>query len=326
MAKSKRKKDAEAEARREFEEFLETAQDFELAQTIDFVEVEAPPSLDPATAKEPTNGVNSLTIVESAEAAPLPPPEEDLDASKAWRFERSEEEIITLLQRGTFSNLKLVPWGSNYTFIAPLCDPEDDSEYAVIYKPMRGEAPLWDFPSGTLYKREYGAYLVSRALGWNFIPPVIVRDGPHGIGTVQLFVDVDERRQFHQFRDDHAHELKRMVAFDFLTNNADRKAGHCLLGSEGYVWAIDHGLCFSSVPKLRTVIWDWAGEAIPNDICVDLAELATDSSRLGQLRAQLSELLERREVEFFLQHLDYLLNNPTFPSLNSRRQVPWGFF
>jgi uncharacterized repeat protein (TIGR03843 family) len=250
----------------------------------------------------------------------------DLETSKSWRFALSEGEITDILLKGKFGNLKLIPWGSNYTFIAPLCIEPTGQEYAVIYKPMRGEAPLWDFPSGTLYKREYCAYLVARALGWHFIPPVVVRDGPHGIGTVQLFVDVDERQQYYEFQEYHAHELKRIAIFDFITNNADRKAGHCLLGANNLVWAIDHGICFNHVPKLRTVIWDFAGQPIPDDICQDLAELATNSARFNPLISQLREWLDRHEVELFLERLEYVLQHPQFPGMNSRRQIPWGFF
>lgn len=260
-------------------------------------------------------------VVELPEMSALP--EGD---TKSWRFKDSEEEIVRLLKRGVFGNLKLVPWGSNYTFIAPLWDEEGQREVAVIYKPVRGEAPLWDFPSGTLYKREHGAYLVSRALGWNFIPPVIIRDGPHGVGTVQLFVDVNEKRQYYDFHDRHSDELKRIAVFDFITNNADRKAGHCLLGNDGYIWGIDHGLCFNIDPKLRTIIWDFAGEPLPEDIYDDLLELATNSQRLHHLTDQLGELLTQREVNIFLSRLERVLENPIFPNLNSRRQIPWGFF
>ncbi|HEX2916788.1 MAG TPA: SCO1664 family protein [Chloroflexia bacterium] len=294
----------------DFEDFQEQAAEFELA---DVIEIED----DDEYEEEEEEETSTFSFVQ-ADFSP--------EASKAWRFELSEPEIRAILERGQFGGLKLVPWGSNYTFIAPLCDEETGQEYAAIYKPMRGEAPLWDFPNGTLYKREYGAYLVSKALGWHFIPPVIVRDGPHGIGTVQLFVDVNERQQYYDFRENHAHELKRIALFDYITNNADRKAGHCLLGGDGYIWGIDHGLCFNHVPKMRTIIWDFAGEPIPEDICIDLAELATDSARLADLRAQLRELLERREIDLFQQRLENVLNEPRFPSLTSRRQIPWGFF
>ena len=251
---------------------------------------------------------------------------EDHAASKAWRLALSHEEITAMMESGKMGALKLVPWGSNYTFITSLCNEDSGAEYAVIYKPRRGEVPLWDFPNGTLYKREYAAYLVSRALGWNFIPPVIIRDGHHGVGTVQVFIDVDENIQYYQFRDSHDHELKRIVLFDLITNNADRKAGHCLLGADGFIWGIDHGLCFNSVPKLRTIIWDYSGEPIPLDICQDLMEFATDPVRTSLLRAQLEELLERREVDIFFRRLEQVLQSPEFPNLSSRRQIPWGMW
>ena len=310
MSKSRPKKDPAED----FEEFQREAEEFELAALI-----------------EPDEDYEEAEEDEAAEASSKTLPLESplaLDplASKAWRFEMSEANLLDLLKRGEIGNLKLVPWGSNYTFIAPLYDPKNQQEYAVIYKPMRGEAPLWDFPSSTLYKREYGAYVVSRAIGWHFIPPVIIRDGPHGIGTVQIFVDVDENRQFYDFQKHHVHELQRMVVFDYITNNADRKTAHCLLGSEGLIWAIDHGLCFNNVPKLRTIMWDWAGEPIPDDIYQDLAELATDDKRIIKLRDELSPLLDRRELQVFFERLETILNQPIFPSLTSRRQIPWGGF
>ncbi|MEI6044043.1 MAG: hypothetical protein WCS37_06595 [Chloroflexota bacterium] len=245
-------------------------------------------------------------------------------ASKAWRLALSSETLTAIMQRGNFGPLKLVPWGSNYTFITSLADEETGAEYAVIYKPRRGEVPLWDFPNGTLYKREYAAYLVSEALGWHFIPPVTIRDGPHGSGTVQLFIDVNENAQYYEFRENHAHELKRIAIFDLITNNADRKAAHCLLGLDGYIWGIDHGLCFNSVPKLRTIIWDYSGQPIPEDICHDLLEFVTAPARVANLRHQLEELLEEREVELFFQQLKQIVEGGVFPGLSSRRQIPWG--
>lgn len=266
---------------------------------------------------------------EQAETSPVEEPltPEKIAATKAWRFEKSEAEILSILKRGKFGMYKVIPWGSNYTFLAALRDEEnDDAEYLVVYKPVSGEAPLWDFPGGTLYKREYAAYLVSRALEWNFIPPVILRDGPHGIGTVQLFVDADEQADFYSFRNSHTHELKRVAIFDAITNNADRKAAHCLLGLNNYIWGIDHGLCFNTVPKMRTIIWDFSGQSLPDDIHQDLIEFTTDPTRLDCLRQQLSELLDRREVDVFFRRLELMVQSPRFPTLISRRQIPWGLF
>lgn len=250
----------------------------------------------------------------------------DPTVSKAWRLKMSFEETIEILKRGKIGELRLVPWGSNYTFIAPLCDERTGDEYAVIYKPMRGEAPLWDFTSHTLYKREFCAYMVSYALDWHFIPPVVIRDGEHGIGTVQLFVDMDENLSYYDFHLSHAHELKRIAIFDYITNNADRKAGHCLLGKDGFVWAIDHGLCFNHVPKLRTIIWDYSGEPIPEDILSDLTGLFENPTRLQGLISVLEKFLEPEEIQPFIERAKTLIQRPIFPSFQSRRQVPWGFF
>jgi hypothetical protein len=252
--------------------------------------------------------------------------QEEICRTKEWRLKVSEEEVNSVLTRSTILSIQLVPLGSNYTFLANLGDEETGKSYAAIYKPMRGEAPLWDFPGGTLYKREYGAYRVARAWGWHFIPPVVVREGPHGIGTMQLFVDVDESTQYYQFRDKCTIELQRIAVFDMITNNADRKAGHCLLGLDKHVWGIDHGLCFHHVPKMRTVVWDFSGDPIPDHILNDLMEFATDSTRVNSLRGELEEILERREVEVFFRRLEQTLEQPYFASMSSRRQVPWGFF
>jgi len=262
-------------------------------------------------------------------AKPRPIPKidsSDPQAGKAWRLSLSEKEILDILNRAEVESIKLMPLGSNYTFLSALRDPETKKEYAAVYKPVRGEAPLWDFPNGTLYKREQAAYLVTRALGWNFIPPTVVREGPHGVGTMQLFVDMDESLHLYQFREQHLHELQRVAVFDLITNNADRKAGHCLLGLDGYLWGIDHGLCFNTVPKLRTIIWEFGGNPIPENIINDMMELYTNYERQCNLRAQLEELLERREVDVFFKRLENLLEEPVFPSISSRRQVPWGFF
>ncbi len=273
-----------------------------------------------------------LTALETSQEAEENRPElagPDLDnpeASKAWRLGPSPAEVKELLNRGKFGILKLVPWGSNYTFLAVLEDEETGGEFAVIYKPQMGEAPLWDFPNGTLYQREYAAFLVSEALGWNFIPPVVVRDGPHGIGTVQLFVQVYDNVQYYQFREKHRRELMRIAIFDLITNNADRKAGHCLLGEDGFIWGIDHGLCFNLLPKLRTIIWDYTGQRVPRDILDDLEEFYTDAKRAGALRAELEKILEPEETGGFFRRLEQVLKKPVFPGLTSRRQVPWSMW
>lgn len=283
------------------------------------INLETETRIDPLEADE----AEELAVIQSVPEAPPQNPA----LSKGWRLKMSEAEVLSVMERAKFGVYKLIPWGSNYTFLAALRDEANDgTEYAVVYKPMKGEAPLWDFPSGTLYRREQAAYVVSRALDWNFIPPVIIRDGPHGVGTVQLFIDVDEQAEFHTFGQKHAHELKRIAVFDMITNNADRKAGHCLLGFDDFIWGIDHGLCFNTVPKLRTIIWDYSGQPFPDDIYEDLFNFATDAGRVSKLQDELADLLDRREVELLFRRLEQILETPVFPSFNSRRQIPWGFF
>ena len=144
----------------------------------------------------------------------------------------------------------------------------------AVYKPARGERPLWDYPSG-LYRRERAVYLVSEALGWGLVPPTILRDGPMGPGSLQQFVPADFREQYFSLleRPEHHDALRAICLFDLVVNNGDRKAGHCLLGEDGHLWAIDHGLCLHEEPKLRTVIWDFAGEPFPPSAVEDLTRL-----------------------------------------------------
>ena len=149
----------------------------------------------------------------------------------------------------------LVPWGSNYTFIVTI--RHDGKQANAVYKPSRGERPLWDFPDGTLAFREVAAYLVSEALGFPNVPPTILRDGPQGIGMVQLYIEMVDGQHFFTLRDQHRDEMKRIAVFDAIINNTDRKGGHVLLGEDGKLWCIDHGVTFHEEPKLRTVIWDY---------------------------------------------------------------------
>ena len=155
----------------------------------------------------------------------------------------------------------LTPVGSNYTFLAKLRD-EDGREMRAIYKPMKGEIPLWDFESGTLYKRECAAYLFSQMLGWEFVPETVIREGPYGTGSMQRFVEHEPGVTYRELRESHRGELKKIACFDIIANNADRKAVHCIKGLDGRVWGIDHGLTFNAAFTLRTVIWDFWGEEL----------------------------------------------------------------
>lgn len=235
------------------------------------------------------------------------------------------EDPFPLLEHGTIEGIELIPWGSNYTFAAALAG-EDGSRCFGVYKPRRGEVPLRDFPNGTLYKREVAAYLLSRHLGWDMIPPTVIRDhGPHGIGSLQLYVE--PRRgasgQYERLRETHRCDLQRMALFDLLANNADRKGGHCLLDVRNAVWGIDHGLTFHHVPKLRTVIWDYCGDPFPPEHVSTLKALRHDKPRLAQLAGDLRPLLSGPEWDALLQRWDRLLANPCFPDLDPYRNVPW---
>jgi len=221
--------------------------------------------------------------------------------------------------------VELIPWGSNYTFAALLVG-EDDQRCYGVYKPRRGDVPLRDFPNGTLYKREVAAYQLSRHLGWDMIPPTVVRrEGPHGIGSLQLYVEprAGASGQYERLRDSHRCDLQRMAMFDLLANNADRKGGHCLLDVRGHVWGIDHGLTFHHVSKLRTVIWDYCGERMPAELVVWLHELRTDAERLGDLERDIRSLISQQEWDAMLLRWDRLLANPCFPNLDPYRNVPW---
>lgn len=247
---------------------------------------------------------------------------EDLTAARmtqGWEL----EDVLNLIARGDMTGCELIPWGSNYTFAVRLvCD---GASAIGIYKPMRGEAPLWDFPRGTLYRREHAAYVVSHLLGWDFIPPTVIRDGLHGVGSVQLFVEHEATDYFH-FRADHEDDLKRMCVFDMVTNNADRKAGHCLKGVDGQVWGIDHGLTFNVQPKLRTVIWDYGGQAIPPALVDDLLDFRTDPARVKEMYACLAGQLAKDELAAFLKRIDLLIQEPVFPEPYSRRALPWPMY
>jgi hypothetical protein len=233
----------------------------------------------------------------------------------------SVERVIALLQQGKITLEGLMPDSSNYTFLVRV--GADDLEGLAIYKPRRGERPLWDFPRGTLCQREAAAYLVSEALEWHLIPPTVLRDvEPHGFGSLQLFVDADPDAHYFSLRGNFDDQCMRIAAFDVLVNNADRKGGHILLDAENRLWAIDHGITFHAEPKLRTVIWEYAGQPIPTALVEDIGRLPEqiESGALGQV---LAELLEPYEIEAFRRRIDRLLRRPIFPHPGGGRSMPW---
>ena len=229
--------------------------------------------------------------------------------------------ILAWLEQGEVTACDLLPSGSNYTFLTAV--RHQGAEFLAIYKPRRGEMPLWDFPQGTLYRRECAAYVLSEATGWAFVPPTVVRDGPLGIGSLQVYVDADPDANYFSLGKDRVAEMQRITLFDYIANNADRKAGHCLLGNDGRIWAIDHGLTFHVAPKLRTVIWDFMGQPIPEGLLADLVALRRHLAPASALSRQLRRLLSVPEVQALSGRVEALIERPAFPRPSSGRSVPW---
>jgi uncharacterized repeat protein (TIGR03843 family) len=229
----------------------------------------------------------------------------------------SSTEARALLTRGDITLKARLPRSSNATFLAEVTLGE--AHALAVYKPERGERPLWDFPRG-LFKRELAAYHLSEALGWELVPLTIRRDGPYGDGSLQEFVHADFAQHYFTLYEAPVHHarLRRLCAFDVVANNADRKSGHCLLGSDGAVYAIDNGLCFNVEPKLRTVIWEFAGEPLPADVVSGLRRLV----RHGVPKA-LAAWLAPDERTALLARARALLDAGRFPDGSAAHGYPW---
>ena len=228
---------------------------------------------------------------------------------------------MSLLDDGDVDVLGRMPWSSNATFLVNLTD--GDAETLAIYKPQRGERPLWDFPRGTLCHREVAAYEVSAALGWDLVPYTVLRDGPAGVGMVQQFVEHDPEEHYFTLLEKHADAFRRMAAFDVVINNTDRKGGHCLRAlADGAIFGIDHGVSFHSQWKLRTVIWDFAGDAIKPSVCTDLHLF--DDALKGSVGDTLSELLDRFELDALRARTEHLLTTGRLPEPDrDYHSYPW---
>ena len=230
------------------------------------------------------------------------------------------DDVLRLLREGELSVEGRLVDASNATLYCTAA--LDDVAAAVVYKPVRGERPLWDFPDGTLAGREVAAYLVSAATGWDVVPPTVLRDGPFGIGMCQLWVDVDEQVDLAALaRSDHP-DLRRMAVFDAVVNNADRKGGHLLPRDDGRVQGVDHGICFSSEDKLRTLLWQWRGEPLTDEAVDVLSSLRADLE--GRLGEELCEHLTVREVAATTARVDRLLTTRRHPHPSPDwPAIPW---
>ncbi|HEX6507148.1 MAG TPA: hypothetical protein VF221_05895 [Chloroflexota bacterium] len=223
----------------------------------------------------------------------------------AWDPCRSD--IIDLLQSASFEHVEPIYYGSNHTFLVTLTAEQGGSSLAV-YKPARGEYPLYDFANGSLYRREVASWLLSDMLRWNLVPPTVVAKGDYGAGSLQVFIEA------HAGGEIEIAELRRLSLLDVLLNNADRKAEHCLVGDNGKLWGIDHGLTFHAQPKLRTVIWHFAGTRILADDMSDLKRVRLLLNRPEGPASQLKSLLAPREWAALSARLERLISDGCFPN------------
>ena len=249
-------------------------------------------------------------------------PQRRVDDTGSVAVDLSEEDALSVLGEREIVGAQRIPWSSNCTFLVHV-DAGPGRHLRAVYKPRDGERRLFDFPSGTLYKREYASYLLSRSLGWPPVPLTLLREGPFGVGSFQLYVETDPEITYFNLIDDNAEDLMRFAVFDLLANNADRKGGHCLLGSDRRIWSIDHGLTFHSTFKLRTVMLEFWGAPIPRQLLEDLEALVGRLESNTGLSAGLSELLSDQEMSALRERLDSMLRDPVIPRLDPRRNVPW---
>ena len=229
---------------------------------------------------------------------------------------------IAVLETGDIEVLGLVPYASNYTFLARV--RTTIGEVDAIYKPVRGERPLWDFPPGTLAAREVAAFLVSELGGFDLVPPTVLREqGPLGKGSLQLFVDHDPDRHYFVLAEERLEDFALLAAFDVVVNNADRKAGHVLEDRDGRLWAVDHGVTFHEDPKLRTVIWEFADQPLGSAEMAQLEEVRDLLGEGQQLRRDLAALLTPGEAAATLARVNALLSSGKFPKPGGARPLPW---
>lgn len=228
-------------------------------------------------------------------------------------FDLSTEDLIDLFQTGEIEIEGRMPYSSNATLMVTVNDPASAGRHRRshrgIYKPGRGERPLWDFPPD-LYKREVATYRLAAALGWNVIPPTTIVEGPLGEGSVQAFVDADFEQHYFTLHESGTgrDDLELLCALDLITNNTDRKSGHCLLGRDGRIYGIDHGLSFHAQFKLRTVMWDYVGDPIPERALNDIARFIDEGPA-----PELTCLLDSFEMDAVMARASALMEAGVFP-------------
>ncbi len=235
----------------------------------------------------------------------------------------ADPTVLAVLENGEITVKGKFLWGSNFTFLVDV--QEGETLVKAVYKPTRGERPLWDFPPSSLAHREVAAYLVSEALGWGLVPETVYRRrGPVGSGSLQRYIEHDPEVHYFTFEADIRQRLRPVALFDLVINNADRKGGHVMLDEQKRIWLIDHGICFHVEDKLRTVIWDFAGEAIPEDLLNDLQNLQPLLVPTGSLTEALSPHLSRGEIKAMAARVRDLLQTCEFPDPDEdRRPYPW---
>lgn len=231
-----------------------------------------------------------------------------------------EKNILDTLLYGEIELQGQFVLGFNYTFLVKVNG--DHGNCQAVYKPTRGEQPLWDFPPQTLARREKAAWLVSESLGWKLVPPTVLREaGPIGGGSLQLFIEHDPQLHYFNFKKDVQPQLRRAALFDLIINNADRKGGHMLQDVSGKIWLIDHGLCFHPEEKLRTVIWDFAGEAIPGELIKDMEPFLRSLQEQEVARHLLAEHLSQEEITAMVARCQVLLEKGKYPLPPADRRV-----
>jgi hypothetical protein len=236
------------------------------------------------------------------------PPREPGYQPRGRAWDPGREDILDLLREAEQSQVFPIYQGSNHTFLSVI-DGGVAGESLAVYKPARGEYPLYDFPSGTLYRREIGAWLVDHILGWNVVPPTVERNGPYGLGSLQLFIESPDEIEID------VRDLRRIAVLDAVLNNADRKADHCMPDLQGNLWGIDHGLTFHTQPKMRTVLWHFAGASLTRGEISDLRRLydALCNSR-GWEAPQLQDFISKPEWRALIFRVERLVELGRLPN------------